>query len=204
MTDQQPQQNVQSQQNAQPNPEQYVQYPQQAVNQAPDAQLMAGQQQPLQSGYQQVPDQPLPLQQPLQDAPQPMYQQGVPGVPPVIPAAPMQAPIPQFEYIPQIPAPEHKNYNGFAIAGLVLGLIAVIGALWSVSNYINPFGIVGLALSIIGFATTSQPDEGKKLSQAQRVGRIFSIAGIIICVIALIVTLVVGIFHLGYSSYRTF
>lgn len=124
------------------------------------------------------------------------YSQQVPVQNQQMPAAPM-APVAPMGYIP--PA-EHKSYNGFAIAGLVLSMVAIVVALWRIGDYVNPFGVVGLAVSIIGFASTAQPDDGSNSTKAQRVGRIFSIAGIVICCIAIIVTLLVGIFHWGSNG----
>lgn len=121
---------------------------------------------------------------------------------PVQPGNPVQ-PQPQqgVHFVQQ--AGNGKNYNGFAVAGLVLGLLAVTVALWQVSDYVNPFGVIGLALAIIGYASTSQPDADGTIPQAQRVGRIFSIAGIVLAVVAILVTFLIGITGWGNTDYSS-
>ena len=91
-------------------------------------------QQPAQAPFQQ----PMPAQQPLPTpTPQPWAPQQPLPTPPLPGAQSRQQPV-----------------NGFTVAGLVLGILAIIVALWAFGDYVSVFGVVGLALGIIGWFYT--------------------------------------------------
>ena len=112
--------------------------------------------------------QPVPAPQQTSWTPQPAVQpwpvssapqQPTPDAPPAPPQLEntWQQPIAQPSF-PTTPAPVgHKRQqpvNGFTIAGLVLAILAIIVALWAFGDYVSVFGVVGLALGIIGWFYT--------------------------------------------------
>lgn len=162
--------------------------PQNSSNQVPVTNPQAPVQQPVQSAYRPQPAgnaQPHYQQQqpqPQQPAMQGGYRQPMPYVPGTSTVATTQP-----AYIP-VPA-KKRSVNGFAIAGLVLSLIATVVVLGRFSNYISPFGVVGLVLSIIGYMVNT--DEEDKVGS--RTARIFSIVGAVLSLLAIILTLYLGI-----------
>ena len=80
--------------------------------------------------------------------------------------------------------------NGFAIAGLIISLIATAVILGKYSQYLSPFGVVGLILSILGYMV-NRDDEGVVVS---RTARVFAIVGGVLSILAILVTLFTGIF----------
>lgn len=158
-----------------------------------------------------------PNQQPQQEIPQTPMQQRAPqgsvptgnGVPPAgapvrpmtnMPypgaAAPMQNQYPYLysQYPPAVAA--KKPINGFAIAGLVVSLIATVILLGQFSKFISPFGVVGLILSIIGYLVNRDEDQ----TGGSRTARIFAIVGAILSIIAIVVTLCIGVFNPAFAS----
>lgn len=72
------------------------------------------------------------------------------------PAQPFAAPQPiDAPPVPdQRPTRRQQPVNGFTIAGLVLAILAIIVALWRFGDNVSVFGVVGLALGIIGWFYT--------------------------------------------------
>jgi xanthine/uracil permease len=97
---------------------------------------------------------------------------------------------------PYMPRPAKKGPNGFAIAGLVVSLIAIFVVLERFSQYVSPFGVVGLILSILGYMV-NMDDEGEGRS---RTARIFAIVGGVLSLITIVITLLVGLFNPNLSS----
>lgn len=93
---------------------------------------------------------------------------------------PYQAP----QYSPQPPvATREAGTSGLAVAGLVLGVIAAGTSFMPVINNVSFFiGIVGLVLAIVGYRQTK--------SGAKK-GSGMAIAGIVLCIVSIIVTLLV-------------
>ena len=70
--------------------------------------------------------------------------------------------------------------SGLAIAGLVLGILAILGAFIPLLNILTaPFAIIGLILAIIGFLG---------INKGKYAGRGIAIAGIVLGAVALVVT----------------
>ena len=111
------------------------------------------------------------------------------GISPMMrPAAPQPA--------PYTPRPVKKGPNGFAIAGLVVSLLATFVVLERFNQYVSPFGVIGLILSILGFMV-NMDDEGEGRS---RTARIFAIVGGVLSLITVVVTLLVGLINPNLSS----
>lgn len=103
----------------------------------------------------------------------------------------------------QMPAyvpPKKKSLNGFAIAGLIVGLVALWGALWPLHEFVNGFGVIGLALSAVGMAWTGLEDEGGERTRTQKIARILAIAGIVISILAIVLTVLDGFFDFDGSN----
>ena len=117
-------------------------------------------------------------------------------------------PQPQFNannapgFSPQQPLPTFmkRSANGFAIAGLVVSLIATLVVLGRYSDFLSPFGVIGLILSVIGYAVNRNEDG----SAASRTARIFALVGGILSSIAILITLFTGIFDPGMASHSLF
>lgn len=79
------------------------------------------------------------------------YQQPVaPGYAP----APVTAPVAPMPIPPQPVSPARQPVNGFTVAGLVLAIIAFIFAMWAFGDKVSVFGVVALAMGIIGWFYT--------------------------------------------------
>jgi hypothetical protein len=104
------------------------------------------------------------------------------------------APAPQLA--PYAPRPAKKGPNGFAIAGLVVSLLATFVVLERFNQFVSPFGVIGLILSILGYMVNAD-DEGEGRS---RTARIFAIIGGVLSVITIVVTLLVGLIDPNLSS----
>lgn len=98
------------------------------------------------------------------DAPNPPLQPM--GTPPVAP--------------PPVPPVQTPTVSGLAIAGLVLGILAILGAFVPILNiFTAPFAIIGLILAIVGFVG---------VNKGKHSGRGIAIAGIVLGAVALVVT----------------
>lgn len=74
----------------------------------------------------------------------------------------------------------HKKTSGMAVAGLVLGLIALLSCWIPLLNVLTtPFAVLGIVFAIIGIVATA-PSKPKG-------GRGIAIAGTVLCVISLVV-----------------
>lgn len=83
---------------------------------------------------------------------------------------------------PPAPAPAQGQGNGLAVAGMVLGIVAlVLFCFWYIAI---PCGVVGLILSI----------QGKKKAAATGAGAGMAKAGLILCIIALALDVLGAIF----------
>lgn len=97
-----------------------------------------------------------------------------------VPQQPVQAPVPSYEVtyqpqpaspassapgyaapaspvpmqVPQQPVPQRQPVNGFTVAGLVLAIIAFVFAMWTFGDKVSVFGVVALAMGIIGWFYT--------------------------------------------------
>ena len=75
-----------------------------------------------------------------------------------------------------------KQTSGLAIAGLVLGIIGILGSVVPLLNLLSmPLTIVGLALAIAGFVVTNRGTRG---------GKGIAIAGIVLGALSLVIILV--------------
>ena len=120
-------------------------------------------------------EQPQPAAQPQQASqPQPIAQPQQANQPrPIVQSQPTYSSAQQAQ----------AGTSGLAITGLVLGVVAILGSFLPIINNAAFFiGIVGLVLSIIGLRQTK--------SGAKK-GSGMAIAGIVLCIISLIVTLLV-------------
>lgn len=80
---------------------------------------------------------------------------------------------------PVAPAPTHPSTSGLAIAGLVLGILGILGAFVPLLNLLSlPLSIIGLALAIIGFVG---------IRKGKHTGKGIAIAGIVLGIIAVLV-----------------
>lgn len=121
------------------------------------------------------------------------------GVPPTKNATNMppmppqqQPPMPPQQQQPQPPMPPRQQTNGLAVAGLVLGILAIVGSWVPVLNAISALlGIVGLILAIVGLAKHRKYGSGKGMA----------IAGIVLSALAIVVSIAMtGAFVAYYAS----
>ncbi|MCI1664295.1 hypothetical protein [Bifidobacterium crudilactis] len=114
------------------------------------------------------------------------------GARPMYAPRPAGAPIqPQAPLMPvQYEKAKGSAAKGFAIAGFILALIGLFVVVWQYNRYLNPFGTVGLVMSVVGLLI---PEKGE---DRNRITYIFAVVGIIISVLVLIATLIIGIFDL--------
>jgi hypothetical protein len=115
-------------------------------------------------------------------APRPMYAQ-------------MPAPAQPVAMPGQYEKAKSSAAKGFAIAGFILAVIGLFVVVWQYNKYLSPFGTVGLVMSVVGLLI---PEKGEDRNRATY---IFSVVGIIISILALIATLVIGIFDLQPFTY---
>ena len=163
-------------------PQDYAQQPyQQPYDQGQYAQQQNGQHsQPTGQQYYAPQDYQQPAQQYQYQAPPyqpPQYQPYQPYQ-----QQPTQEPTPQPQY--QQPQPEAMlNLSGLAVAGLVLGIIAIAGAFVPIVNNFSFFiGLVGLVLSIVGLV---------RINKGKSRGRGLAVAGIVSGVVSVVVVLAV-------------
>jgi Mg2+ and Co2+ transporter CorA len=109
--------------------------------------------------------------------------------------APMPVPPQQAAMPGQYDRAKSSAAKGFAIAGFILAVIGLFVVVWQYNRYLSPFGTVGLVMSVVGLLI---PEKGEDRNRATY---IFSVVGIIISVLALIATLVIGIFGLQPFTY---
>ena len=103
--------------------------------------------------------------------------QSVPVVPPAVAATP---PAPGAAPVADNASQAQQPTSGLAIAGLVLGILAILGAFIPLLNILTaPFAIIGLILAIIGFLG---------INKGKYAGRGIAIAGIVLGAVALVVT----------------
>jgi hypothetical protein len=94
-----------------------------------------------------------------------------------------QYPQPPYYAAPQQPAPQQKGVNGFGIAALVIGIISLLVAWVPICGMASiPLAANGLILAVVGFIVSVSGGRST-------VG--MSVAGGIICLIAIIVPVVV-------------
>lgn len=82
---------------------------------------------------------------------------------------------------PATPVATQKSTSGLAVAGLVLGILAILGAFVPLLNILTmPFAIVGLILAIVGLLGINKGKHG---------GKGIAVAGIVLGAVALVVTI---------------
>lgn len=87
---------------------------------------------------------------------------------------------PEPQKKPETAPATHKKTSGMAVAGLVLGLIALLSCWIPLLNVITtPFAVLGIVFAVIGIVATA-PSKPKG-------GRGIAIAGTVLCVISLVV-----------------
>ena len=107
----------------------------------------------------------------------PAAPQGMPPAPQGAPAAPQGMPAAQ-QGVPAAPT----GWSGMAIAGLVLGIVAIATSFLPVINIGSLFlALLGLVFAIVGIVGTGK----KKLKK----GRGMAVAGLVLCIVAIGVTL---------------
>ncbi|MFT8649972.1 MAG: hypothetical protein ABF792_05920 [Bifidobacterium psychraerophilum] len=127
-----------------------------------------------------------------QAGPQPVYGYAPRPLPSAQPGIPL-SPNPMQQI--QVDRTKGSAAKGFAIAGFILALIGLFVVVWQYNKYLSPFGTVGLVMSAVGLLI---PEKGEERS---RITYIFSVVGIIISILALIATLIIGIFNLQPFTY---
>lgn len=110
---------------------------------------------------------------------------------------PPQAPVGAAPVPPQQPVPPTRQQpvNGFTVAGLVLAIIATIVALWAFGDKVSVFGIVGLALGIIGWFYTK--DYATAHGQTPSV---FNRAIVIVVIVLSVAAIVITPFASSYTA----
>lgn len=139
---------------------------------------------PSGAGYPPAPEYPAPPAYPAPPS-YPMQQPGY-GPPPGAYAQPMGYPQPGYGY-PGMPMPQQDQGGGFAIAGLILGIIAIPAAIVTICD--TPFIVLGIIFSILGRRSLSK----RGMATA---GLICSIIGLVLAIIIF----AVGIANLNNPS----
>ena len=104
-------------------------------------------------------------------------QDQIPPIPEAVPAAPSVSSDPAQA----ASTPAHQTTSGLAIAGLVLGILAILGAFVPLLNILTaPFAIVGLILAIVGLMG---------INKGKHSGKGIVVAGVVLGAVALVVTL---------------
>ena len=137
---------------------------------------------------------------PRQRQPGPPYGQPGPGFGAPSAHPPFNPPSPGFYPQPGRQPFIKRSANGFAIAGLIVSLLATAVVLSRFSQFLSPFGVIGLILSVLGYAV-NRDEEGVTTS---RTARIFAIVGGILSLVAILVTLFTGIFDPNASYHSLF
>lgn len=131
--------------------------------------------------YPAPPAYPAPPSYPLQ---QPGY-----GPQPGMYPQPVAYPQPGYGY-PGMPMPQQDQGGGFAIAGLILGILAIPLAIFSICD--TPFVVLGLIFSILGRRSFSR--------------RGLAMAGLICSIVGAVLAIIVfgyGLTHLGATSVQS-
>ena len=134
---------------------------------------------PVQPAPQAAPQPVQPVQQYAEPAPQPVQQYAQPAPQPVQPvqqyAQPVQQAQPVYvQPVVAIPAQPRKS-SGMAIAGLIMGIFALVLCWVPVVNWI--LGLLGLIFSIIGIAKKNGGAKGAAIA-----GLILTILGAILSI----------------------
>jgi hypothetical protein len=83
------------------------------------------------------------------------------------------APYPAPPSIPQAPRREPDEGGGMAVAAMVLGIVSVSLALFSVCDF--PFGIIGIVLGILGLRSVRRPHIAKAGLALSSIGLVMAI-----------------------------
>ena len=134
---------------------------------------------PAQAAPVQAAPQPAPAPQPMAQPVQPVQQYAQPAPQPVQPvqqyAQPVQQAQPVYvQPVVAIPAQPRKS-SGMAIAGLIMGIFAIVLCWFPVVNWI--LGLLGLIFSIIGIAKKNGGAKGAAIA-----GLILTILGAILSI----------------------
>lgn len=81
--------------------------------------------------------------------------------------------------------PRKQQINPFAVAGIVLAVIASLIALWPIGKWVSPFGIIGLSLTVIAYFTVNDTSDGVQPSAMNKA--MVMIAGLL-SILAIILT----------------
>lgn len=135
---------------------------------------------PVQPEAQTAPQPVQPVQQYAEPAPQPVQQYAQPAPQPVQPvqqyAQPVQQAQPVYvQPVVAIPAQPRKS-SGMAIAGLIMGIFALVLCWFPVVNWI--LGLLGLIFSIVGIAKKNGGAKGAAIA-----GLILTILGVVLSVV---------------------
>ena len=135
---------------------------------------------PAQAAPVQAAPQPAPAPQPMAQPVQPVQQYAQPAPQPVQPvqqyAQPVQQAQPVYvQPVVAIPAQPRKS-SGMAIAGLIMGIFALVLCWFPVVNWI--LGLLGLIFSIIGIAKKNGGAKGAAIA-----GLILTILGAILSIV---------------------
>ena len=134
---------------------------------------------PAQAAPVQAAPQPAPAPQPMAQPVQPVQQYAQPAPQPVQPVQQYAQPIQQaqpvyVQPVVAIPAQPRKS-SGMAIAGLIMGIFALVLCWFPVVNWI--LGLLGLIFSIIGIAKKNGGAKGAAIA-----GLILTILGAILSI----------------------
>ena len=141
-----------------------VPYPPPPYAQAPYGQAPYGQAPYAQAPYGQAPYGQAPYGQPMPPYPQP-------------PVAPGYGAYPVYAgSYPYAMTPPRRN--GLALAGMILGIVGLVGSIFFVGAIV---GVVGLILALVGFSAAKRTGTGRG----------FATAGIVTSVLAIIIGLIV-------------
>ena len=133
-----------------------------------------------QAAPQPAPQPVQPVQQYAEPAPQPVQQYAQPAPQPVQPVQQYTQPVQQaqpvyVQPVVAIPAQPRKS-SGMAIAGLIMGIFALVLCWFPVVNWI--LGLLGLIFSIIGIAKKNGGAKGAAIA-----GLILTILGVVLSVV---------------------
>lgn len=81
--------------------------------------------------------------------------------------------------------PRKQQINPFAVAGIVLAILSALVALWPISKWVSPFGIIGLSLTVIAYFTVNDTSDGTQPSAMNKA--MVMIAGLL-SILAIIIT----------------
>lgn len=135
---------------------------------------------PVQPALQAAPQPVQPVQQYAEPTPQPVQQYAQPAPQPVQPVQQYVQPVQQAQPVyaqpvVAIPAQPRKS-SGMAIAGLIMGIFALVLCWFPVVNWI--LGLLGLIFSIVGIAKKNGGAKGAAIA-----GLILTILGVVLSVV---------------------